>query len=75
MRGRRSARVSEQDSSGFHRIKDALSTIANRGSVRTATALTVLKTRYATKWKTLTLSTGSQDERTHPVKATGLAKS
>src|ERR1700751_3044970 len=47
--------------SGFHRIKDALSTIANRGSVG-LTALTVLKTRYATKWKALTLSTGSQRE-------------
>jgi hypothetical protein len=52
--------VSEQEPSGFHCIDEALSTIANPGSVRTLTALTVLKTRYATKWNALTLSTGSQ---------------
>src|SRR5215468_1501383 len=42
-------RVTEREPSGFHCITSALSTIANRGSVRTTTALTVLKTRYATK--------------------------
>src|SRR4029077_1988588 len=57
-----SALVVEQEPSGFHCIDEALSTIANLGSVRTLTALTVLKTRYATKWKALTLSTGSQGE-------------